>query len=130
MSDHSPADTFADALHTLDSSGDCDPLCAQFADGAALVKPELDTAAAESTDTHGFWTAYRKQFDEISTEFGEIQSTDSLATLEWTSKGTLANGRAIEYAGVSILTLDGEGKVSRFATFYDTAAFLAPPSAG
>ena len=41
--------------------------------------------------------------------------------LEWESKGTLESGRDISYAGVSLLTFDADGTVSRFATYYDTA---------
>ena len=35
-----------------------------------------------------------------------------------------------DHAGVSLLSLDDDGKVKRFSTYYDTAAFLEPADSG
>ena len=48
-----------------------------------------------------------------------------LGVLEWTSTGTLTTGREVSYAGVSLLEFSGD-LVQRFATYYDTAAFVSP----
>ena len=39
------------------------------------------------------------------------------ATLEWTTTG-IANGRTVEYGGVSILEIE-DGKVKRFMAYFD-----------
>lgn len=127
MADTARADKFSNALQQMEQSGDAEELVAQFSDGAELKRPELQHSQGP-TDPEKFWSAYRDQFSEISTEFTHIAEADNLAVLEWTSKATLAAGRSIEYAGVSLLTFDENDKVSRFSTYYDTAAFVVPES--
>jgi ketosteroid isomerase-like protein len=123
MSDQTPARAFASALQEFESSGDAGTLVGMFADGAELLRPEVGKSGSSTSDPGAYWEAYRAQFDELSTTFDHVQESDSLAALEWHSTGKLTTGRDITYHGVSLLTLD-DGKVSRFATYYDTAAFL------
>jgi ketosteroid isomerase-like protein len=125
MSDETPGQLFEAALQRLDETGDPADLVARFADGAELHRPEVETQTSTS-DAEAFWKGYRTQFEEITTEFTHRSETDQHAALEWQSKGRLAAGRDITYRGVSLLTFDGTGKVTRFATYYDTAAFLEP----
>jgi SnoaL-like domain len=125
MSDQTPGQLFEDALQRLDETGDPSDLLARFADGAELHRPEVHNQSA-TADAATFWKAYRAQFDEISTEFTHRTETEEHAALEWQSTGRLAAGRDITYRGVSLLTFDGTGLVTRFATYYDTAAFLEP----
>jgi len=125
MSDQTPGQLFESALQRLDETGDLDDLLARFSDGAELHRPEVDTQEA-TADAEAFWKAYRAQFDEISTEFTHRSETDQHAALEWQSRGRLAAGRDITYRGVSLLAFDDTGLVTRFATYYDTAAFLEP----
>ncbi len=127
MADTARADTFSKALQQMEQSGDATELVAQFSEGAELKRPELDHSQG-ATDPEKFWSAYREQFSEISTDFTHVAEADDIAVLEWSSKATLAAGRSIEYAGVSLLTFDDEDKVSRFSTYYDTAAFVVPES--
>jgi ketosteroid isomerase-like protein len=127
MTDTARADAFSKALQEMEKSGDAEELVAQFGDGAELKRPELQHSQG-STDPEKFWSSYREQFSEISTEFTHVTEADDLAVLEWTSKATLAAGRSIEYAGVSLLTFGPDDKISRFATYYDTAAFVVPES--
>jgi hypothetical protein len=126
MSDTARADAFSTALQKLDSSGDAGDLLGQFGDGAELFRPELVHAQGPTTDVKQFWSTYREQFTELSTEFSHVAEAGNLAVLEWTSRGTLAAGRDITYAGVSLLTFGDDDRVSRFATYYDTAAFVTP----
>jgi ketosteroid isomerase-like protein len=125
MSDETPGQRFEAALHRLDESGDPSDIVGRFADGAELHRPEVNTQTS-TTDAEAFWTAYRQQFEQLSTEFTHRTETDEHAALEWESTGRLAAGRDITYRGVSLLTLDRQGKVTRFVTYYDTAAFLQP----
>jgi ketosteroid isomerase-like protein len=127
MTDTARADAFSKALQEMEKSGDAEDLLAQFGDGAELKRPEVQHSTG-STDPDKFWSSYREQFSEISTEFTHVAEADDLAVLEWTSKATLAAGRSIEYAGVSLLTFGPDDKISRFATYYDTAAFVVPES--
>ena len=130
MADETPAHRFATALQELDSSGDAAALTGLFADGAELLRPEVSKPGSSNDDPAAYWEAYRAQFSEVSTEFSRIQEAQGTAWLEWTSRGTLSTGRDIEYAGVSLLDLDDDGRVTRFATYYDTAAFIEPAADG
>jgi ketosteroid isomerase-like protein len=119
---------FGRALQQMERSGDAEELVAQFGEGAELRRPELEHSQGQTSDPEQFWRTYRDQFSEITTEFSHIAEADDLAVLEWTSRATLAAGRSIEYAGVSLLSFGNDDRVSRFATYYDTAAFVAPRS--
>ncbi len=125
MSD-SPAQLFADALQEVEKSGDTTPLLERFADGAQLLRPEANDSHVSDDDAAAFWDSYLSQFDEIATEFTHVEDGDPQAWLEWVSRGKLSTGRSIEYRGVSLLSLADDGKVRRFATYYDTAAFIEP----
>jgi SnoaL-like domain len=125
MTDTARADRFAEALRETERSGDPAALVSQFADAAELRRPELDKAHGPSSAPEEFWKSYLAQFSQVSTEFTHVAEEGALAILEWTSTGTLEAGRDIEYQGVSLLAFDGDA-VSRFSTYYDTAAFVVP----
>lgn len=118
------AQAFADALQQLESSGDVDAFVQdQFADGATLLRPEVEQEVSGSDGARQYWQQYLGQFSDIASSFDRITGSGNLGVLEWTSTGTLAAGAAINYRGVSLLDFDDQGKVSRFATYFDTAPF-------
>lgn len=124
MSDTNRSQRFADALVALEN-GDDQAILEQFAEGAELKRPERKDSRGESDDAPTFWNEYMGQFESIATKFGRVVESCDEGILEWHSTGTLATGRSIEYSGVSLLTFTDDGVV-RFATYYDTAAFIAP----
>lgn len=128
MSDTSRAQRFADALASLEE-GNHQPMLDQFGDGAELMRPERKHGPGKETDASTFWQQYLSEFGSIATEFDRVVESGDEAVLEWHSTGSLATGREITYAGVSLLTFDGDS-VSRFATYYDTAAFIEPATQG
>ena len=90
-----------------------------FRDGAPLTNLGGD----HGTDARKFWQVYLEQFGDIRSEFtGEIIS-DSSAALEWQSRGKLADGREVDYRGVSVIEFEGDALTS-FRTYYDSAAFV------
>ena len=121
----SRAQTFAEALQRLESDRDLDAFVEQFSEQVRLVRPEPGSEEQGREGARRFWQTYLEQFDEISSDFGRVVDGDRLGELEWVSTGRLRTGRPIRYAGVSLLEHDDDGKVARFATFYDTAAFVA-----
>jgi ketosteroid isomerase-like protein len=127
MAENSVTTRFIDALGKLERTNDVDDLASLFAEGAELVSPEV--RGRSTTEAEQFWRSYRAQFDDVQSDFGQVDDNGGTAVLEWTSQGTLATGRPIQYAGVSLLTVE-DGRVTRFATYYDTAAFVAPDAAG
>ncbi len=126
MADAARAQKFGDSLLEAERSGDTGALLAQFSEDATLARPELDHSRAPGSDADGFWTTYLAQFTDLGTEFSRVAEAEDIAVLEWTTKGTLATGRPIEYAGVSLLTFGEDDLVVAFATYYDTAAFTTP----
>jgi len=117
---------FADALQQLERSRELEPFLDQFADDVELVRPEPGTAQHGREGAQRFWQAYLDQFEQISSEFGRLEQDGRLAELEWVGRGRSRTGREISYAGVSLLALDENALVRRFATYYDTSAFLLP----
>ncbi|MDP9496635.1 MAG: nuclear transport factor 2 family protein [Actinomycetota bacterium] len=125
----STAQRFADALQELERTRDLDAFVQMFSDEAHLVRPEGRGDVTGKDGARQFWQAYLDQFDEIGSRFSRIEQDGRLGELEWTGTGRLRTGRPLSYAGVSLLEVDDDGLVTRFATYYDTAAFLTP-SAG
>ena len=122
----SAAQTFADALQELERTGDLDAFLEVFADDVQLLRPEPGNGEQGREGARRFWQLYLDQFQRIASEFSRVVDADRLGELEWISKGRLAAGRDIDYAGCSLLEHDDDGKVVRFATYYDTAAFTNP----
>ena len=114
---------FMERLQRIEATGDVGPLVEMFAAGATLA------GIVDGRTHHGadgatkFWTEYLSGFQKIHSDFSHVSDGDSVAILEWTSRGTLKTGTPIEYRGCSLLEIDG-GKVGRFRTYYDSAAFL------
>ncbi|MDF8265957.1 nuclear transport factor 2 family protein [Luteipulveratus flavus] len=95
--------------------------------GAGLRRPEVEGARRQDgADPAEFWEHYLSPLASSATEFISVREAGDEAVLEWQSTGELATGRPIEYAGVSLLTFDDQDKIARFATYFDTAAFVAP----
>ena len=122
----SRAQSFADALVRLEGDRDLDAFLAVFADEVLLVRPEQGGQERGADGARRFWQAYLDLFDGIGSTFHRLVDAEAVSELEWVSEGRLASGRPIRYAGVSLLEHDREGKVTRFATYYDTAAFTTP----
>lgn len=125
----SRAERFADALNRVERDRDLDAFLDQFADGAVLVRPELGSQETGVDGARRFWQAYLDQFQQIGSTFGRLVDAEALSELEWVGDGRLLSGRPVRYAGVSLLEHDSAGKVTRFATYYDTAAFTTPSAA-
>ena len=123
MTAETRTDRFVEALHRMDE-GEAAPLLELFAEGATLQRPEKDASGADQGPEE-FWRQYREVFSILSTEFVSVRDEGDLGVLEWTSTGTLTTGREVSYAGVSLLEFSGD-LVQRFATYYDTAAFVSP----
>ena len=125
----SRAQQFADALNRLESDKDLDAFLAQFADDVELLRPEPGARETGLDGARRYWQAYLDQFDEIASRFSRVVDAERLGELEWVSEGRLSTGRPISYAGVSLLEVGDDSKITRFATYYDTVPFVEPGSA-
>ncbi|HSH40102.1 MAG TPA: nuclear transport factor 2 family protein [Chthoniobacterales bacterium] len=113
------AQRFKQALQQTEQSRDPSAVASLFRGGARLTNLGGD----HGTDATKFWQIYLDQFSDIRSDFtGEITS-DGTAALEWQSRGTLADGRPVEYRGVSAIEFDNDA-VTSFRTYYDSAAFV------
>lgn len=121
---HARADSFASALRSFEDTGDSSRLRELFGPDPELVRPQVATSDEGTSDVARFWEEYRSQFSQLSTEFVRVVESGDLGVLEWVSRGTLTTGRPIEYSGTSLLDFDDQGRIRRFATYFDTAAFL------
>jgi ketosteroid isomerase-like protein len=116
-----PIRDFIAALRALEEHGDADRIAEIFSPDADLVNLSHSEHGADGA--RRFWQAYRAQFGDIRSTFNRVVEAGPDAVLVWRSQGTLAQGHPLDYRGVSLLSLRG-GKVSRFETYYDSAAFL------
>jgi ketosteroid isomerase-like protein len=116
------ASAFAEALQTFEQDRDLDAFARVFAPDAELLRPEQRGGEQGEDGVRTFWQQYLDQFASIRSEFSRVVGSGPLGELEWTSKGSLGSGNEVEYEGVSLLEFDDQGRVTRFATYYDTAA--------
>lgn len=125
----SHAHRFADALQRFEQDGDVDRFVREaFTDDAELLRPELVHQSSGHQSAEDFWRQYRDQFQSIRSDFSRVSQNGDLGVLEWRSSGTRTTGDDIAYAGVSLLDFAHDGRVQRFATYYDTAAFTGGSS--
>lgn len=120
------ADRFARALQEAEQKKDPGPVAGLFGDDAELSNLSHQERGADGA--RKFWQTYLDAFGAIRSEFSAVKQFDGWAVLEWTSRGTLAAGKPVEYRGVSILETAGDA-VTKFRTYYDTAALVTPPTA-
>ena len=121
-----PSDTvqkFIDGLRQSEQSHDPGPVAALFADDAELAN--LTHTRKGAAGARQFWDEYLKAFKAVKSDFFAVNEAAGFAVLEWTSTGELPTGAPITYTGVSVLETAG-GRVTRFRTYYDSAAFVAP----
>ena len=121
------ADRFIAALRQAEESHDPTPLVGLFAAESECQNLTTKQPAKGPDGARNFWAAYLDSFASIKSDFHNVISAADHAVLEWTSTGALPTGKPITYRGVSVLQFDGD-KVSRFHTYYDSAAFVSAPA--
>lgn len=120
------ADRFIDQLHSLEKGNLASPeaLANLFADNAELTNSIIKSDSKKSQrqgreQIAQFWREYSESFQSIHSEFSEITTSDHSAGLFWQSKGKDANGRPLDYEGVSLLEFNQDGKIQRFKGYFD-----------
>jgi ketosteroid isomerase-like protein len=116
------AQTFMTALQKVEETRDVAPLAELFADDCSVSHLAMQEPATGRQGAVQFWHQYLHVFQEVHSEFSYWVETDQTIVLEWNSTGRLNDGQPVQYAGVSVIE-KADGKVQRFRTYYDTAAF-------
>lgn len=116
------AQTFMTALQKVEEMRDVAPLAELFSDDCSVSNLAMQEPATGKQGAVEFWRQYLRVFQEIHSEFSYWVETDQAIVLEWNSKGRLNDGQPVQYAGVSVIE-KADGKVKRFRTYYDSAAF-------
>lgn len=111
------AEKFVEALHELEATGNVEPIASLFA-GDAEVNNVVTIENSHDLDAKEFWTKYRANFAEVSSEFSNKIYGENNAALEWTTTGTNTDGGEIEYEGVSILEVEND-KITRFFAYFN-----------
>lgn len=81
-------------------------------DNVAIPRPLIGQEGARR-----FWQEYREAFRDVESTFRDVIVAGDRAALEWTTRGTSAEGRPIDYDGVSNLETDGRS-VTRFRAYF------------
>lgn len=123
------ADRFMKALQEVEETGNVELLAEMFTDDAEIINLGLAEPLRGYAGAREFWKEYLHSFDHIHSHFTSVIEHDGKVILEWESEGALRNGCPIDYRGVSILET-ADGRVRRFRSYYDTAAFLKPLPCG
>jgi ketosteroid isomerase-like protein len=116
---------FIGQLHRVED-GDAagvDSLVAMFSDDAHLSNPIIGRQGGDRAGREAiaqFWRNYQASFGEIHSEFYDVTASDHSAGLFWRSTGKGAGGQPLDYEGVSLLTFDDNGRISRFKGYFDS----------
>ena len=115
------ANTFIEALRTLEETKNAGPLAALYAETATVGNVIAPDHYHGPDGAKAFWTEYRGTFEQARSEFRSVIASEGRAALEWTTEGTSFSGTPLSYSGVTILEIDG-GKITRSAAYFDPAA--------
>ena len=115
------ANEFIEALRTLESAKDVEPLAALYTDGAAVGNLIAPDRFHGQDGAREFWAEYRGTFDTARSTFRNVIAGDGVAALEWSTEGTSFEGQPFIYAGVTILEIEGD-RVSRSSAYFDPKA--------
>lgn len=113
---------FMQALQEAESRKDPTPLVELYAEDSSTENLALPPMTGKE-GAHEFWKRYLDVFQDIRSEFFAQADSDTTGVMEWTARGTLKDGKPIQYKGVSIIEVEG-GQVKKFRTYYDSAAFV------
>ena len=110
---------FIEALGRLEAERDLEAITALFADESEVGNVTSPEKFHGREGAREFWGAkYRDTFGEVQSTFRNIFANETVATLEWTTVGTSADGSPVNYDGVSILEIKGD-KITRFRAYFD-----------
>lgn len=115
------ANTFIDALRTLESERDPEPIAALYADDAEAGNTAIDRRFTGQDGAREFWSHYRDAFDTIESSFRNVVESDGVTVLEWTSKATMPDGSELDYEGVTLYETDGD-RITRSTAYFDPRA--------
>jgi ketosteroid isomerase-like protein len=119
------SDRFTKRLHDFETGGKVDDLAALFSEDAELGDLTRSQPLYGRRGAVEFWSAYRSAFGKVRSTFTRILKGANHAVLEWRSDGERPSGASVCYRGVSIVEWR-DGEISRFQTYYDSAAFSSP----
>ena len=112
------ADKFVEALWKLEEDRDVEALVEIHTDDCDVGNVAVPRTFSGHDGLREFWTSYRDTFGEMKSEFRNVFADDEgHAALEGTTSANV-NGKAVSYAGVSLLEIEG-GKASRFRAYFD-----------
>jgi SnoaL-like domain len=113
------AKKFVEALHELEADRNVEKIASLFSDDAE-INNVVTVENSHDLNPQEFWTKYRDNFGEVSSEFSNKIYGENNAALEWTTIGTNTDGGEIKYEGVSILEIEDD-KITRFFAYFNPA---------
>ncbi len=113
---------FMQALQEAEQRKDPSPLVELYAEDSSTENLALGPMQGRE-GAQEFWKKYLDVFQDVRSEFFSHSDDERTGVMEWVARGHLQSGRPIEYKGVSIIEVE-DGKVKKFRTYYDSAAFV------
>lgn len=120
---HETIQRFVDALHRLHADRDTEPLAALFANDATLSKLDHRHEEHGQDGARQFWAPTATSSTASKRRSPSLCRARTARRGNGPHRGTLRDGTAFSYRGVSVLQ-GREDKISSFRTYYDSAAFL------
>lgn len=115
------AKNFIQALRMLETDRDVEPLVSLYAEESSIGNVVVLDRFHGPDGARQFWNEYRGTFDTAESQFRNVIASNDRAALEWTTQGSSFEGAPLQYAGVTILEIEG-GKVTRSSAYFNPGA--------
>lgn len=123
MTDRSAMQATLDAYFDRLNEERYDEVAALFADHAELIAP--GTTPRRGEDLEAYFRAALRPYPEHRDQPTRVILADSTATVEITFTGALESGEPMEFDAIDVFDFDGEGKITRLSSWYDSHSVRA-----
>ena len=91
----------------------------------SVVHEPVGTTPAEGREgLEQVWQIFTGPFATLTFESNEVFYAGSGAAARWTAKATSAEGRAVEFHGITVFEIDADGRIQTTMSYWDPAAVL------
>ena len=115
---------FMSTLNQIEQNSNVELMACLFAENTEIWRQAIEEPYRGIIGARRFWKEYVDQFEHIYSRFVRVTAMDRLVVLEWVSEGAVKGGRAMHYAGVSLLEMNADEKITSFRSYFDSAQFL------
>ncbi len=114
-------DAYFDGIRSMDA----EQYVAAFADDAVVEDPVGTPPLANHDARRQFYAGIASLFRNLSLDPDHLYVNGNQAAVKWTGHATSKGGKAIEFDGIDVLTINDAGTVQTVMAYWDVGMMLA-----